>query len=46
MGAGGMLRGGPLCETRGMVHSAVRALDLAAAGLVARRSVPTRRRGS
>ncbi|HTX69429.1 MAG TPA: NAD(P)H-dependent oxidoreductase [Thermoleophilia bacterium] len=39
MGAGGMVDGRPLREARGMLRSAVRALDLAAAGLAAGRPV-------
>jgi hypothetical protein len=40
MGAGGMASGRPLREIRGMLRSAVRALDLTAAELAAGRSVP------
>jgi NAD(P)H-dependent FMN reductase len=40
MGAGGMVGGRPLREVRGMMRSAVRALDLAAVALAAGRQVP------
>jgi multimeric flavodoxin WrbA len=40
MGAGGMTGGRPLREIRGMMRSAVRALDVSAAELAAGRSVP------
>lgn len=40
MGAGGMIGGRPLREIRGMMLSAVRALDLSAADLAAGRPVP------
>lgn len=40
LGAGGMVGGRPLRELRGMMRSAVRALDLAAGELAAGRTVP------
>ena len=40
LGAGGMIGGRPLREVRGMMRSAVRALDVAAAALAAGRTVP------